>query len=170
MKLILKELRIYNFENSPPLEGCPKGGVVNDENSGSQILTSINQTPIFRNFVENLPYNVKLKDRAKALRKAGNYSEVVFGKNVNKKKFWKIDFERQRIIGNYIVDFYVKALGLVVEIDGSSHNDKEEYDEKREEFLKSLGLKVFRTNDLNVLHDLDNVIISLEEFIVEHYS
>jgi len=59
---------------------------------------------------------------------------------------------------------------LVVEIDGSSHNDKEEYDEKREEFLKSLGLKVFRTNDLNVLHDLDNVIISLEEFIVEHYS
>jgi len=100
MKLILKELRIYNFENSPPLEGCPKGGVVNDENSGSQILTSINQTPIFRNFVENLPYNVKLKDRAKALRKAGNYSEVVFWKHVNKKQFWNIDFDRQRIIGN----------------------------------------------------------------------
>lgn len=47
--------------------------------------------------------------------------------------FWKIDFDRQRIIGNYIVDFYVKTLGLVIEIDGSSHENKEEYDQKREE-------------------------------------
>ena len=79
------------------------------------ILTHINEIPIARHFVKNLPYEYQLKTRAKSLRKAGNLSEVIFWKHVHKGKFWKIDFDRQRIIGNYIVDFYVKALGLIVE-------------------------------------------------------
>jgi len=133
------------------------------------ILTHINDIPIKRNFVENLPFNIKLKSRARALRKAGNYSEVVFWQQVHKGKFHAIDFDRQRIIGNYIVDFYVKTLGLVIEIDGESHNNKEEYDDKREAYLLSLGLIVFRTNDFNVLHDLENVMKALEIFIIEHY-
>lgn len=73
-----------------------------------EILTTIHNIPIKRNFILNLPYNPSLKDRAKALRKAGNFSEVVFWKEVRNKSFWNIDFDRQRIIGNYIVDFYVK--------------------------------------------------------------
>jgi very-short-patch-repair endonuclease len=123
-----------------------------------EIVTCINEIPIKRNFVENLPYNIKLKSRARALRKAGNYPEVVFWMQVKKDGFHKIDFDRQRIIGNFIVDFYVKTLGLVVEIDGESHNDKEQYDLIREEFLKSLGLKIFKTSNFRVLHDLDNVM------------
>ena len=135
-----------------------------------QILTHINNIPIRRNFVKDLPYNYSLKSRAKVLRKAGNYSEVVFWQQIHKGKFHKIDFDRQRIIGNFIVDFYVKALGLVIEIDGKSHNDKEEYDEKRESFLMSLGLLIFKTTTICVLHDLENVMEELEEFIIENYS
>jgi hypothetical protein len=41
-------------------------------------LIFINNISIKRNFVENLPSNHNLKDRARALRKAGNYAEVVF--------------------------------------------------------------------------------------------
>ena len=135
-----------------------------------EITAYINQIPIKRNFVENLPYNSKLKSRARALRKAGNYSEVVFWQQVHKNKFHSIDFDRQRIIGNFIVDFYVKTLGLVIEIDGESHNSKENYDEKREKYLESLGLKIFKTSNLRVLHDLDNVMKELENFIIEHFS
>ena len=135
-----------------------------------EITAYINQIPIKRNFVENLPYNSKLKSRARALRKAGNYSEVVFWQQVHKNKFHSIDFDRQRIIGNFIVDFYVKTLGLVIEIDGESHNSKEDYDEKREKYLESLGLKIFKTTNLRVLHDLDNVMKELENFIIEHFS
>lgn len=135
-----------------------------------EILTHINGLPIKRNFVESLPYNTKLKLRARSLRKAGVFSEVVFWKQVNRKQFHNIDFDRQRIIGNYIVDFYVKALGLVIEIDGSSHNDKEDYDIKREEYLKFLGLKIFRVSDLRIKHDLENVMHELETFIVENFS
>jgi len=133
-------------------------------------LLFINTIAIKRNFVENLPSNSNLKERARALRKAGNYAEVVFWQQVHKNKFHKIDFDRQRIIGNYIVDFYVKTLGLVVEIDGESHNDKEDYDEIREEYLLNLGLKFFKTTNFRVLNDIENVLKELEIFIIEHYS
>ena len=135
-----------------------------------EILTIIHDIPIKRNFVLNLPYNASLKSRAKALRKAGNFSEVVFWKEVRNKSFWNIDFDRQRIIGNYIVDFYVKALGLVVEIDGEIHNFQEEYDEKREMYLKDLGLKVFRISTTKMLFDAENVMKDLEQFIISEYK
>lgn len=45
-----------------------------------EILTIIHNIPIKKNFVLNLPYNASLKSRANALRKAGNFSEVVFWK------------------------------------------------------------------------------------------
>nr|WP_314897068.1 endonuclease domain-containing protein [uncultured Flavobacterium sp.] len=82
----------------------------------------------------------------------------------------EIDFDRQRIIGNFIVDFYVKTLGLVVEIDGSSHNNKEKYDQKREDYLISLGLKVYKISDLKVKHDLKNVMMELEKYIVVEFG
>mgnify|MGYP003396731706 CR=1 FL=1 len=135
-----------------------------------EIQTYIRETPIRRNFVENLPYNERLKERAKKLRKAGNFPEVVFWKQVRAKTFWKVDFDRQRIIGNYIVDFYIKTLGLIIEIDGSSHNDKDVYDEKRELYLCSLDLKMYRISSLRILHDLDNVMKELEDFIIKNYG
>jgi very-short-patch-repair endonuclease len=135
-----------------------------------EILTIIHDIPIKKNFVVNLPYNVSLKSRAKALRKAGNFSEVVFWKEVRNKSFWNIDFDRQRIIGNYIVDFYVKALGLVVEIDGEIHNFQEEYDSKRERYLKDLDLKVFRISTTKILFDTENVMKDLEQFIITEYK
>ena len=136
----------------------------------NSMLTYIHDIPIKRNFIENLPYNSHLKSRARALRKAGNYPEVVFWMHVHKGIFWKIDFDRQKIIGHYIVDFYAKSLGLVIEIDGESHNEKETYDLKRENYFISLGLRVYRMSALRVLHDLDHVLIELEEFIVAEYS
>ena len=135
-----------------------------------EITAYINSQPIYRNFVENLPYNIRLKERSRALRKAGVLSEVIFWMQVHKAKFWKIDFDRQRIIGNYIVDFYVKTLGLIIEIDGSSHNDKEDYDNKRETYLVSLGLKVYRISDLRIKHDLGNVMEELENYIVNEFG
>jgi very-short-patch-repair endonuclease len=135
-----------------------------------EITTYINTHPIYRNFIENLPYNIKLKARSRALRKAGVLSEVIFWMQVHKEMFWKIDFDRQRIIGNYIVDFYVKTLGLVIEIDGSSHENKEEYDQKREDYLVSLGLRVYRISDLRIKHDLNNVMLELESYIVLEFG
>lgn len=135
-----------------------------------EILTIINGVPIRRNFVENLPYNPKLKPLLHGKRKAGILSEVIFWKQVRARIFHNIDFDRQRIIGNYIVNFYVKTLGLVIEIDGWSHETKEIYDEVRQKYLESLGLKIFRITDFDVRHNLSVVMKDLEHFIIEHYK
>jgi len=135
-----------------------------------EVITYINNRPIFINYISSLPSNPNLKDRSKNLRKAGNYTEVIFWKQVNRKQFHKIDFDRQRFIGDFIVDFYVKSLGLVIEIDGTVHNSQEDYDLRRDTFLTNLGLAIYRISYYRVLHDLDNVMIELEDFIIDNYS
>lgn len=135
-----------------------------------EILTQISGIPIRENYVENLPYNPKLKPLLHGKRKAGILSEVIFWKQVRAKSFHQIDFDRQRIIGNYIVDFYVKRLGLIIEIDGWSHDLKKDYDEVRQKYLESLELKIFRTTDFDVKNNLGRVMKDLEDFIVENYS
>jgi len=78
------------------------------------------------------------------------------------KQFKGLNFDRQRIIGNYIVDFFCFERMLVIEIDGESHDEKVEYDAKREEFLRRLGLNVLRLLDLDVKRNLQGVMEYLE--------
>ena len=133
-------------------------------------LTYIQGIEIFRRKIELLPKNKDLLSRSRSLRKGYVLSEVVFWKQVRNKEFYQIDFDRQKIIGNYIVDFYIKSLGIVIEIDGSSHNDKEDYDNKRQLFLESLDLVVYRISDYRIKNDLRNVMKELEDFIIEKFS
>jgi very-short-patch-repair endonuclease len=89
---------------------------------------------------------------------------------VNKKRFHGLDFDRQRVIGNYIVDFYIKQLGLVIEIDGKSHDFDGDYDEQREKYLTSLGLRVYRIAVSDILKHMAFTLVGLENYIIEHYS
>ena len=59
---------------------------------------------------------------------------------------YPVKFSRQKVIGNYIVDFYCAKANLIIELDGSHHGLEEETkkDEKRTEYLESLGLEVIR--------------------------
>ena len=134
------------------------------------ILTTINNVPIVRNFVENLPYNPTLKLLAKEKRLAGILSEVLFWQQVHKGIFYKIDFDRQRIIGNYIVDFYVKALGLIIEIDGTSHDHKTLHDAQRQAYLETLGLKIYRILDWDVKRHLQTVMMALEDYLIKEFG
>ena len=133
-------------------------------------MTIINDIKIKDHYVSNLPENEDLSAFARKNRKAGNLAEVIFWMQVHRKMFYGLDFDRQKVIGNYIVDFYVKRLGLVVEIDGGSHNEKTEYDSQRDQYLESLGLKVFHTTDFDVLHHVSLVLNDLSNFIIENYE
>ncbi len=72
-------------------------------------------------------------------------------------------FRKQHPIGSYIVDFYCREKGLVVEVDGRSHMGEEAaaYDERRDVFLRSLGLNVLHFSDAEVLGDVDNVVAAI---------
>ena len=145
MTQITEKESTTNGTNSPPSEGWSKTGVVK---RNSQDYFS-------------LPYNPKLKDRAKALRKAGYLVEVLFWQQVHKRKFKGYDFDRQKIIGNYIVDFYCGNCGVIIEIDGSSHDDKQSYDATRDAYLESLGLNVIHIAAIEVLQNLEGVMLWL---------
>ena len=132
-------------------------------------LTNINGNPIKKNFVENLPFNSTLVKLGNEKRQAGILLEVLFWQQVHKGAFHKIDFDRQRIIGNYIVDFYVKALGLIIEIDGNSHDHKALYDTQRQIYLEGFGLKLYRIADLDVKMHLHTVMIGLEDYIIKTF-
>jgi len=74
---------------------------------------------------------------------------------------------RQRIIENYIVDFFCKDLKLIIEVDGKTHEFEEVQinDIKRERRLKELGYYVIRFTDYEVLNDLGGVAVRLTVFI-----
>ncbi|APC97839.1 endonuclease domain-containing protein [Francisella frigiditurris] len=112
---------------------------------------------------KKLPYNPRLKKRAKELRQAGNLSEVLLWNKLKNKQLLDLDFDRQKIIGNYIVDFYCPSLNVVIEIDGSSHNDKFEYDEQRQAYLEGLGLYVLRVLDEDVKFNIAGALFYLKD-------
>ena len=73
-------------------------------------------------------------------------------------------FLRQKPIHRFIVDFYCVKLGLAIEIDGNSHNKKKGTDEKRDKFLKQIGIETIRfTNDqvLNNSEYIKSVLVPL---------
>ena len=116
---------------------------------------------------KNLPFNPKLKPLARSLRNKSTLSEVLLWMKIKNKKLKGLDFDRQRVIGDYIVDFYCPSLGLVIEIDGSSHLFSYENDVEREEYLVSLGLRLLRFDDLDVKHNLEAVLGRIIEVVEE---
>lgn len=91
------------------------------------------------------------------MRKARNLSEVLFWQTFKDKNKLGFDIDRQVIIGNYIVDFFIPELGLVFEIDGNSHDNKIEYDAERDTFMKDLDLQVIRILDIDVKKNINSV-------------
>jgi len=114
----------------------------------------------------NNHYNKVLKFYARELR-----SETV---SRAEKKLWKAAlsrrqmqerFLRQRPIDRFIVDFFAPDLKLIIDIDGSSHITKGEYDRYREDRLRSLGYELIRFTEGQVIQDIDSVVIAIQHTI-----
>ena len=72
---------------------------------------------------------------------------------------YPVKFLRQKIIGNYIADFYISSSKVVIELDGSQHYEDEimEKDALRTEFLEQYGLKVIRILNLEINKNFEGV-------------
>jgi very-short-patch-repair endonuclease len=117
-----------------------------------------------------IPYNPKLKELAKKLRKNMTLGEVLLWDELKQKKMLGYDFDRQRPIDDFIVDFYCKDLQLAIEVDGASHNIDEVYEKDvlRQKRLESLGVKFLRFEDKDVKKDMNNVLRTIEGWIKEY--
>jgi very-short-patch-repair endonuclease len=115
-----------------------------------------------------LPRNKGLIKFSRELRKQGILSEVLLWKAIKDRNYTSnYDIDRQIIIGNYIVDFFVSELGFIIEIDGSTHDNKYEQDLARDEILRSYGLEVLRISHIDCLQNLDSVIHLIQNQIKE---
>ena len=113
-----------------------------------------------------IPYNPKLKEYARELRKNSTLSEVILWKNI-KNNALGVQFHRQVPMLEYIVDFYCHELMLAIEIDGDSHLYKYEYDIKRQGVLEKEGVVFLRFTDLDVKQNMFSVSITLEQVVQE---
>jgi len=111
-----------------------------------------------------LHYDSKLKSLARKLRKNMTDSEKLLWSKVNRKRLSEYQFYRQRIIGNYIVDFYCPTAKLVIEIDGGQHyyGESQLSDKKRDRVLVGLGLNVIRFSNLDVLKNIEGVLEQID--------
>jgi very-short-patch-repair endonuclease len=112
-----------------------------------------------------IPYNPELKELAKELRRNMTLSEVLLWNELKQKQMLGFDFDRQRPIGNYIVDFYCKELSLAIEIDGDNHIYKYDYDDQRQQELEKLGVNFLRFEDIEVKKNMMNVLRVIEDWI-----
>ena len=97
-----------------------------------------------------LPKNEKLLKNARELRKEMTRHEKHLWYDFLKS--YPIKIYKQKIIGNYIVDFYCHTAKLVIELDGSQHYFDEgiEQDKARDVFFNNLGLKVLRFSNREI--------------------
>ena len=88
-----------------------------------------------------LPYNKKLKEFSRKLRNDSTLSEVLLWQELRAGQIEGFKFNRQKPLGNYIVDFYSKKLNLVIEVDGASHWNADALlkDDQRQAILESMG-------------------------------
>ena len=101
--------------------------------------------------------SIEQKETRKQLRNNATSSEALLWKALRGRNAGGYKFRRQQGIGSYILDFYCSELRLCIELDGSSHDHKYEYDERRTAFLNEQGIKVVRFHNEVVLANVDAV-------------
>jgi very-short-patch-repair endonuclease len=109
---------------------------------------------------------VKL-ERAKELRRSMTPAETALWERLKGNRLARIHFRRQQVIHGFIVDFYCHAAGLVVELDGEVHELRKISDAERDVVLESLGLRVVRFENQEVLANLDGVLARITELCKE---
>ena len=98
----------------------------------------------------SLDYNKKNITLAKNLRRNATPQEQHLWYDFLSK--YKVRFQRQKAIGDFIADFYCHQAKLVIEIDGAQHSTLQgkEKDEFRTEVLNECGLQVIRFTNLQI--------------------
>lgn len=103
----------------------------------------------------------KLIERARQLRETPTHAEAFLWGKLRKKQVGGLKFRRQHIIHAYIVDFYCPQAKLVVEVDGSIHDEQEEYDHERRADLESLGFAVIRFRNEEITGEIEMVLAAI---------
>ena len=113
----------------------------------------------------SLPYNKKLIGRARELRNNATRQEQHLWYDFLSQ--YPLRFQRQKVIGQYIVDFFCHGARLVIELDGAQHYEEaaKRYDEERTNYLAASGLRVLRFANVDVDRNFEGVCLTIDEAV-----
>ena len=106
-----------------------------------------------------------LKEYARENRRNQTLAETFLWDNI-KDEALGVKFLRQHIIGDYIVDFLARSEGLILEVDGAYHAERQQQEDDaiRTDFLQRMGYQVMRFTNEQVLYDKDGVIQQIKDY------
>ena len=105
--------------------------------------------------------SAKLLDRARSLRREDTDAEARLWRALRDRRLGGWKWRRQVPCGPYIADFLCDSAKLIVELDGSQHAEQADYDARRTRYLKTLGFRVLRFWNGDVLPDPDGVCLTI---------
>jgi len=101
-------------------------------------------------------------ENARRLRRNATIPERMLWNRLRGGRLAGLKFRRQQPIGPYIVDFFCHEVGLVVEVDGRTHDERVKEDSRRDAFLREQqGLQVLRVSNDDVLNETEAVLIAI---------
>jgi very-short-patch-repair endonuclease len=110
-----------------------------------------------------MPTQEEILKRARELRGNMTIAELKLWAEIKGRQIDGVKFRRQHPIPPFIVDFYSPELKLIIEIDGDTHDEQEEYDARRTYFLNRKGYRVLRFTNEAIHQDLAGVLETIRE-------
>ena len=107
--------------------------------------------------------NPQVEQAARDLRTNLTPAEDYLWRALKSKQLNGLRFRSQHPVGNFILDFYCASCKLVVEVDGSIHDDRQDYDLERTKVLETYGYFVLRFTNDEVLGNIDIVLAKIAE-------
>ncbi|WP_415878299.1 endonuclease domain-containing protein [Methylomonas sp. BW4-1] len=107
-----------------------------------------------------------MKQLARALRINQTDAEKLLWYRLRNRQLADCKFRRQQVIGPYIADFLCLEPKLIIELDGGQHADQQKQDEQRSQFLESLGYRVLRFWNHDVIRDIESVLEAIRLVVI----
>jgi len=120
------------------------------------------------------PLAVETINNCRTLRRTQTNPERILWRYLRDRRLCGVKFRRQHPIGPYIADFCCSECGLVIELDGVSHEYTGEHDTTRQKQLEAQGFRILRLPNERVLKDirgvLDAIVSCLPSEVAKDYS
>ncbi len=110
--------------------------------------------------------NPQILIAARELRKKETTAEKLLWSCLRNRKLNGIKFKRQHPMGRFVADFYCHNAGLIIELDGAIHLEKDQADRDkiRTEVINSLGISVLRFDNSQIRNNLANCLATIYEY------
>jgi len=98
---------------------------------------------------------------AQRLRREATTPERILWRAISKRQLEGWKFSRQMPIGPFVADFLCREAKLVIELDGISHDARQDEDRRRDSYLRVQGYWTLRFSNADVMSNLEGVLMTI---------